>query len=88
MIHVTNDTLKSMSGKMNWTKLNKCMTEYQEKFSCLWNDIPKLNRSRTTELETDDEKDNDVEDDGFFVRHGYLKSPDKERNDNGQLESL
>ena len=35
-----------------------------------------------SELEKDDEKDNDEENDGFFVPHGYLSS-DEEQNDNG-----
>ena len=35
------------------------------------------------ELDKDEEKDNDEENDGFFVPHGYLSS-DEEQNDNGE----
>ena len=79
-----------MSQKM--LKKSTKMTKYQEKFSFLWNDITKLQVTdglktvisfiSTTELKTDDEKDNDEENDGFFVPHGYLSS-DEEQNDNG-----
>ena len=34
-------------------------------------------------LGKDEEKDNDEENDGFFVPHGYLSS-DEEQNDNGK----
>ena len=36
------------------------------------------------ELGKDEEKDNDEENDGFFVPHGYLSS-DEEQNDNGKF---
>jgi len=39
------------------------------------------------ELGKDEEKDNDEENDGFFVPHGYLSS-DEEQNDNGKFQSL
>ena len=39
------------------------------------------------ELEKDEEKDNDEENDGFFVPHGYLSS-DEEQNDNGKFQNL